>query len=141
MKLSDKLKQHQDLIDDKLRGLYKVHEGPAGGFIFTQHEDGTYVECWTHDEPREMSWNEVQKLLQTLNRGGYNDWSLPTKNELDKMFDNKDQIGKFQNAWYWSDTEEKEDEFRAWLQNFSTGDQTNFFKSLYSRVRAVRRFK
>ena len=142
MKLSDKLKQHQNLIDEKLRGsLYKIHEGQTGGVVFMQHQDGTFVECWTQDEPEKMDWYKAREYVQTLNYGGFSDWSLPTKNELDEMFDNKDKIGKFQNDWYWSDTEEDEDEFDAWDQHFSTGSQDNSYKDDPSRVRAVRRFK
>ena len=140
MKLSDKLKQHKDLIDDKLRGsLYKIHEGPAGGIVFMQHDDGTYVECWTHDEPEKMDWEEAREHCKTLNHGGYNDWSLPTKEELDKMYENKDQIGNFEDTWYLSDTEYNE--FIAWSQLFSTGNQDNNSKYYNNRVRAIRRFK
>ena len=141
MKLSDKLKQHKDLIEDKLRGdLYKIHEGPAGGVVFMQHPDGTYVECWTHDETEGMDWDTVYEYVKTLNYGGYSDWSLPTKEELDELYMNKDQIGNFRDDFYWSDTEE-EDEFNAWFQSFSTGYQSSSFKILDFRVRAVRRFK
>ena len=139
MKLSDKLKQHKDLIEDKLRGLYKIHEGPAGGVVFMQHDDGTYVECWTHDESKEMSWSNAREHVKTLNHGGYNDWSLPTTNELDKMYDNKDQIDNFEDMWYWSDTEYSE--FDAWIQDFSSGYQLKDGKNYDDRVRAVRRFK
>ena len=140
MKLSDKLKQHQDLIEDQLRGdLYKIHEGPAGGLVFMQHDDGTLVECWTHDEPDKMIWDQAREHVKTLNHGGYNDWSLPTKDELMKMYDNKDRIGNFQNAFYWSDT--KYSGSHVWDQDFSTGYQTNGSRFNTGRVRAVRRFK
>ena len=139
MKLSDKLKQHRDLIDDKLRGLYKIHEGPAGGIVFMQHDDGTYVECWIKDESKEMNWNVAREHVKTLKCGGYNDWSLPTKEELDELYINKDQIGNFRDDWYWS--EEEYDEVSAWPQYFSTGFQHHSFKNFHNRVRAVRRFK
>ena len=140
MKLSDKLKQHKDLIEDQLRGdLYKIHEGPAGGIVFMQHDDGTYVECWTQDEPNLMIWHEAREHVQTLNYGGYSDWSLPTKEELMEMCENRDRIDNFQNAWYWSDTEY--DELIVWFQNFSTGFQSLNGKGRNNKVRAVRRFK
>ena len=140
MKLSDKLKQHQNLIEDQLRGdLYKIHEGPAGGLVFMQHDDGTYVECWTQDEPEGMKWDQAREHVKKLNHGGYNDWSLPNKNELDKMFDNRDRIDNFQAIWYWSDTEYSE--LNAWRQLFNTGIQSNSSKHYHYRVRAIRRFK
>ena len=111
-----------------------------GGYIFMQHNDGTYVECWVEDEPDLMTWGDARKHCKNLNYGGYSDWSLPTKEELDEIYKNKNKIGNFEDTWYWSDTEE-EDEFYACLQNFSTGNQYNFNKINNSRVRAVRRFK
>ena len=113
--------------------------GPAGGIVFMKHDDGTLVECWTQDEPNLMTWDEARERVQTLNYGGSNDWSLPTKNESDKMFDNKNKIGKFQHDYYWSDTEY--DESRARFQYFSTGNQSNLSKNLSLRVRAIRRSK
>ena len=140
MKLSDKLKQHQNLIDEKLRGsLYKIHEGQAGGVVFMQHEDGTFVECWIKDEPNRMTWDQARERVKNLNRGGFSDWFLPTKEELDELYMNKDQIGKFRDDFYWSDTEHSE--LYAWLQDFSIGTQSNLYKNFYDRVRAVRRFK
>ena len=140
MKLSDKLKQHRDLIEDQLRGdLYKIHEGPAGGIVFMQHDDGTFVECWTQDEPEGMTWDTAYEYVKNLNYGGYNDWSLPNKNELDELYMNKDRIGNLTNYWYWSDNEYSE--FNAWYQAFNTGAQNFNLKSNNVRVRAVRRFK
>ena len=139
MKLSDKLKQHRDLIEDKLRGLYETHKGPAGGVVFMQH-DGTYVECWTHDEPEKMNWDTAREYVQTLNHGGYSDWSLPTIDETLEMYQNRYRIGNFENDWYWSDNEDSE--FDAWLRDFSTGLKKNsYFKTNKLKVRAVRRFK
>ena len=139
MKLSDKLKQHKDLIDDKLRGLYKIHEGPAGGLVFMQHDDGTYVECWIQDESKKMNWDYAREHVKKIDHGRYNDWSLPTKDELDSMYDNKDRIGNFHPAFYWSDTEFSG--LSAWLRSFSSGIPNYTGKSLNSRVRVIRRFK
>ena len=141
MKLSDKLKQHKDLIEDKLRGsLYKIHEGPAGGIVFMQHPDGTFVECWIEDESKKMDWNKAREYVKTLNRGGYSDWSLPTKEELDELYINKNQIGNFQNDYYWSDSDFER--FYAWNQDFSAGfPNYNYKKFNDYRVRAIRRFK
>ena len=119
---------------------YKVGGvGPAGGIVFMQHEDGTFVECRTRDEPNRMTWDQARERVKTLNRGGFSDWSLPTIDELDELYMNKDQIGKFQHDYYWSDTEHSE--FTACNQHFYTGDRYYDGKNFNYRVRAVRRFK
>ena len=72
--------------------------------------------------------------------GGYNDWFLPSKDELNEMYVNLrlKGLGHFQNEWYWSSTQFSE--FNAWIQYFSTGLQNLTSKFNFFRVRAVRRF-
>jgi len=51
----------------------------------------------------------------------FNDWRLPTKDELNLAYLQKQSIGGFINTPYWSSTEY---EFRfAWKQNFYDGFQ------------------
>lgn len=45
------------------------------------------------------------KVCQDLNAHGFNDWYLPAKDEMQVIFDNKDDIGGFGTGWYWSSTE------------------------------------
>ncbi|WP_445757525.1 Lcl C-terminal domain-containing protein [Polaribacter sp.] len=79
--------------------------------------------------------------------GGYTDWFLPSKDELNKMYLNKATINTtaaansgsdFVSDYYWSSTEG--DSSNAWLQYFSNGDQANYNKGLTPNVRAVRAF-
>jgi hypothetical protein len=73
-------------------------------------------------------------------------WYLPSIKELNLMFENIGQgnalglgnIGGFVNAYYWSSTEDGND--NAWRQNFIYGNQNNYNKSLAYSVRAVRAF-
>jgi hypothetical protein len=44
-------------------------------------------------------------LARAHNGGGFNDWFLPSKNELNKLFLNKDAIGGFKTEGYWSSSE------------------------------------
>ncbi len=48
-------------------------------------------------------------------------------------------IGGFVSAYYWSSTEN--DNNNAWEQNFNNGNQNNNNKNNTNRVRAVRDFK
>lgn len=72
--------------------------------------------------------------------GAYDDWFLPSKNELDLMYTNlKEQgSGGFQNENYWSSTEE--DYNSAKDQDFEFGGQGFLFKANSNYVRAARRF-
>ena len=70
--------------------------------------------------------------------GGYNDWFLPSRDELNKMYLNKVAIGGFADYIYWSSSEY--DAGFAWCQRFSNGVQDYYPKGSTCRVRAVRAF-
>lgn len=73
--------------------------------------------------------------------GGYDDWFLPSKDELNLMYENlhKNGLGSFANSYYRSSSESNA--YAAWLQYFSSGDQnfSNFRSDVY-RVRPIRAF-
>jgi len=73
--------------------------------------------------------------------GTYDDWYLPSKEELNLMYENlqKQGLGSFADNNYWSGSEDYENS--AWRQSFSSGDQDNYFSRLNERrVRPVRAF-
>lgn len=73
--------------------------------------------------------------------GVYNDWFLPSKDELNKLYENKDAIGGFADAdaYYWSSSEGSAS--LAWYQVFVGGNQDDVNKAYdYFLVRAVRDF-
>lgn len=77
-------------------------------------------------------------LARAHNGGGYNDWYLPSKDELNKLYLNRVAIGGFANDYYWSSSEN--DANNAWLQNIYNVYQYNDTKNYNCRVRAVRAF-
>ena len=79
-------------------------------------------------------------ICVNLSLGGYSDWFLPSKDELNEMYLNLHQqgLGGFASYGYWSSTEY--DNFDAWGQDFSDGLQTSFVKDGNFGVRAVRAF-
>ena len=70
--------------------------------------------------------------------GVYSDWFLPSKDELNKLFLNKDDIGGFADGDYWSSSENSATS--AWGQYFLNGYQGYYYKGGTLRVRAVRAF-
>lgn len=80
------------------------------------------------------------QLCNDLVLNGYNDWYLPSLNELNMLYLNRTAIGGFVNIYYWSSTEDSYYTDSAWWQNFNTG-YYNFGKKLgISSVRAIRSF-
>jgi hypothetical protein len=86
------------------------------------------------------------KLCDDLVLNGYSDWFLPSKDELNLLYINRDVIGGFTNSnvRYWSSTEHDKD--RAWYQHFNDGGWQDIYKKVTSGggmcmcVRAVRYF-
>lgn len=75
-------------------------------------------------------------LCQQYAGGGYTDWFLPAKNQLNCLYANQTVVGGFSAAFYWSSTEF--DANFAWSQNFFNGNQDLRFKGGTFRVRCVR---
>jgi len=85
-------------------------------------------------------------ICANLSLAGYTDWFLPSKDELNLMYENIGQgnvlglgnVGGFANNYYWSSTEYNN--FNAWSQNFNYGTQGYGNMNDYLYVRAVRAF-
>jgi hypothetical protein len=96
------------------------------------------LEIAMNDFPETMDWFDARNECTTFGEG----WRLPTKNELNIMYENKDKIGGFGGKYYWGCTEK--DNFSnlasSWVRSFindeeGEGDPENHF---YINVRAVK---
>ncbi len=84
-------------------------------------------------------------ICYNLNTGGFSDWYLPSKYELNLMYMNIGQgaapntnVGGFENNFYWSSSEFNSS--NAWGQFFSTGVQAYYGKNSGPPIRAIRAF-
>jgi hypothetical protein len=68
----------------------------------------------------------------------YGDWYLPSKYELNLLYQQKAAVGGFASAWYWSSSEGSDSS--AWPQYFGDGSQSYYDKTSILYVRAVRAF-
>ena len=78
------------------------------------------------------------RICGDLVLNSYNDWYLPSKDELNKLYINRVAIGGFTIDFYWSSSENDELSF-VWTQAFF-GSQGYANKNFTARVRAVRSF-
>lgn len=85
--------------------------------------------------------DSAARLCADLEEGGYGDWYLPSKHELDLMYNNLHVVGlgNFAPVLYWSSTELSFDTI-AGRQDFDDGFQGNGDKDDLERVRAIRAF-
>ncbi|WP_415061773.1 DUF1566 domain-containing protein [Bdellovibrio sp.] len=84
-------------------------------------------------------YHAAARYCDRLVYGGYSDWHLPNRYELNLMYTNKGSIpGLDVGVWYWSSTEA--DSIYSWVQRFSDGNQSVDGKGNNYLVRCVRRF-
>jgi hypothetical protein len=84
------------------------------------------------------TWDAAKKACKELKENGYNDWYLPSKDELNQLYLNRSAVGGFASGVYWSSTEDNA--YIAWGQNFDDGSQNYGDKGIEWRVRPVRAF-
>jgi alpha-tubulin suppressor-like RCC1 family protein len=124
-----------------------------------------WLEAWTADEPGTYQWKTSQtstpgtataigngyantysamlgaehpagEVARNVSHGGYSDWFLPSKDELNLMFDQKVVIGNFEPDLYWSSSEGNI--YFVSHQDFGNGYPNYSYKDDYIRVRVIR---
>jgi TolB-like protein len=81
-------------------------------------------------------WDRAAQYCAELDVNGFNDWFLPSIDELNQMYGNlkRKNLGNFKEEWYWSSTVQ-------WTQGFTDGELYNGAPPNQKRhVRPVRAF-
>ena len=112
-----------------------------GGIIVYTDEKGEHGLVCSISDLGIGDWNSAKQLCDNYNEGGFSDWRLPTKDELQLIYLllHKRKIGGFASSIFWSSTEFNKSS--AWLQDFDNGLQDNYSTDNGCNVRAVRAFK
>jgi hypothetical protein len=96
----------------------------------------------TADAPLTMIFNEAKEYAAKLDAHGHQDWHVPTKAELNVLFNNRAAIGGFDVSgsdpagWYWSSSQGSK--WNAWCRRFSDGSRNDYPKLIHLSVRPVR---
>ena len=119
---------------------YRIGErGPGGGLVF-------HIEGSRGYEVSEVlgthKWAEAEKVAEGYYGGGFSGWRLPTKEELDLVYQNLRKLGIIKDGnWYWSSSKGGRFNSEMWLQEFSSGRKSTFsYSNTLASVRAVRSF-
>ncbi len=81
---------------------------------------------------------EAAQVCTKLNEYGYNDWYLPSIDELRAIYKNRTKITDIVgDGYYWSSTETGQ--WTTKIIHFKTGEELDFNKTAYMSIRPVRR--
>lgn len=140
---NQKQTEEKTVPDSAIQSSLKIGDiGPGGGLVFYIEGNRAY-EC--SEVLGERNWSEAIVLCSEYRGGGYDDWYLPNKDELNYIYQNLRKPGKISgDSWFWSSSEYSDNyNFNyAWLQRFSDGCQDSTYKidTGSGSVRAVRSF-
>ena len=88
----------------------------------------------SQDFPNAMSWDDAKEACESLGEG----WRLPTKKELNYLYENKVDIGFYEDNYYWSSTQIVYADFvTSWCQHFVSGEMDDSHLKCLLFVRAV----
>ena len=83
--------------------------------------------------------NKAGTIVREYSGGGFTDWYLPSKDELNQLYSARTQIGGLGGSYYWSSSEYNNG--NSWLQDFSNSfNQSASSKDGSNTVRPVRAF-
>jgi len=133
---------------DNWRYLESASQDVGSGIPWSEKGvDGTITAVGTGKQNSELikeSGGNVSAALAALyyNQGGYTDWFLPSKDELNFMYTNLKQknLGGFSGSYYWSSTRAEYNPYAAYGQRFSDGSQDQLGLTATNQVRPIRAF-
>ena len=90
-----------------------------------------------HCEAKTPGLSLAIDLVDAYSLNGYEDWFLPSQDELNVLYTEKNVVGGFVNdGYYWSSSEISASQ--VWGQYFNTGYQGSYSKNGENRVRSIR---
>ena len=128
-----------DCNGNELLQIGDIHEG---GIVFQINEDGTGLVADLQDLG-EMGWYDAIDAAESATSQGYDDWYLPSVDQLELMYNTIGQgggnIGGFADYWYWSSSEFNN--VSAWIVIFGSDISITYdSKGSADRVRVIRAF-
>ena len=111
--------------------------------VIINQKNGKKLEVSKNDLEKDMTWKSAKKACKKFEDG----WRIPTREELNEIYLNKDKIGGFTPKYYWSCSDYAKDKYqygKAWIQNFDHGYQFGYDFANYGfhklKIRLVRDF-
>jgi serine/threonine protein kinase len=125
--------------NDEQKNKLKIGQKHQGGIIFYLDESSEHGKVCTISDLGFYTWQEAVNECDNSNIGGYNNWYLPTLDELKQINKNEKKLNIiFDLLGYWSATEMNNE--IAYYFVFSNNSNNLLDKSSSANVRAIRKF-
>lgn len=112
-------------------------KGPAGGTVFAISNNNVWE---VSEYLGDMRWDRAFRACPEYHGGGYNDWYLPTKDELENIYYNLVKPGLLDaTEIYWSSN--MEENMNLWAYDYEKGRPGLYRITSEFAVRAVRHFE
>lgn len=119
-------------------GKIALGQSHGGGIVIYVNAKGDHGMIVSSKEVGSVDYEKAQKICAAYKVGTIGGWRLPSKDELNIIYQNRKHLGEYTKGNYWSATEEGKNS--ALVQNFTNGNQSKTNKSSSCAVRAVRPF-
>lgn len=127
---SEDLSQNTPWFDGRYIATYAIRDG-----IFSGKDNTAQI-------IRKLSFSKNAAAITQSYRGGeLTDWYLPSRYELNLLYQQRMMVGGFADNIYWSSTELNQNPLLGvCVQNFENGDQFVSLKENIASIRAIRSF-
>lgn len=111
-----------------------------GGVVFYVDDTGEHGLAAGREDLGDFDYEDAITTCVGYEAGGYSDWYLPDRIELQKLYHQRDEVGGFMGIDYWSSTEDENDTSMGYGYRFDTGQTTFGPKTEFGTVRPIRKF-
>ena len=138
----DQLAKQYQTKNNQIKDINTIEIGSKynGGIIIQLDETGEHGMLISEADLGSSDWDQAVLLCNKYSNEGFDDWRLPTIEELHIIYENKNLANNFEQNWFWSSTEDTENSDYAFHLGFISGDEMSVPKQHGKFIRAVRNF-
>ena len=138
-------KEHIEMPELAPVNKLKIGDMHEGGLIFYVDASGKHGKLVSAENLERsnnlgrLNWDDAMLKCEEYSEGGHTDWYLPSIEEMEKIYDRLylKGFGNFTGTFYWSSTEDQDNQSLAWVQKFAISEGEDWFGTYYYMETAV----
>ncbi|MDK9694747.1 MAG: DUF1566 domain-containing protein, partial [Sulfurimonas sp.] len=132
---------NKETFYDTLTGLTWQDNAAAASITKPWLTEENYKGCVSNQASSscyDTSGDTAATYCSELSLGGYTDWRLPSRTELEGIYSSRSNLNNVSSDYYWSSTTDEYYKGNAWIVFFYDGGVGYFYKYANGSVRCVR---